>query len=215
MKTQVTILLAASASGKTTWYRSLETAEVPFISLGSPLDEISTDSARTTLIGASTGKSIVFDGDFLIWAASLWPTEPGWWSGRNADHIGFHNLLTIKGMIHRMIVPEGMNIIVVFNGAIWPMLHIEELYGGAWAKDVNYSYMLVEVPEHEHRKYVDKRIANDAASEGSYHGFPRHWRDANNNRIMLRNDFLTQLNVQVSDIYESFDEALAAIEVSA
>lgn len=214
MVTKCTIMLAASASGKTTWLRNLDSIEVPFISLGSHLNEVTADSPRTTLIGHTTGKSIVFDGDFLIWAASLWPATADWWTGPHDNHVGWHNMLTIKTMVHRMIVPEYTNVIVLFNGAIWPIMPIEEIYGPAWEDNIAWSFALVEIPEVEHREYVTKRIADDEAKEGSFHGFPRHWRDAHNNRISLKNDFQIHLDVSESDIYDSFDEALIALEGS-
>jgi len=212
MVTECTILFAASASGKTTWLSNLDTVEVPFISLGSHLDEVTTDSPRTTLNGGATDKAFVFDGDFLIWAASYWPVEPDWWTGPSQDHIGWHNMLTIMTMVHRMIVPDGTRVIVLFNGSIWPIKPIQEQYGACWDRDVNYSFKLVEVPEVEHRKYVTQRVKDDEARDGSFHGFPRHWRDAHNNRISLRNDFLIRLDVSESDVFYSFDEALLAME---
>jgi hypothetical protein len=121
-------------------------------------------------------------------------------------------MLTIMTMVHRMIVPDGTRVIVLFNGSIWPIKPIQEQYGACWDRDVNYSFKLVEVPEVEHRKYVTQRVKDDEARDGSFHGFPRHWRDAHNNRISLRNDFLIRLDVSESDVFYSFDEALLAME---
>lgn len=207
MSTKITFIYAASASGKTTWIESFPKTQVPFAGITS---DISTGPEALTKYGvASAGEAILVDGDQLIQSQTRWPTNSGWWQGEDGKHIAFSNVLSIFTMLQRLSLSKPAHIIVLWNGAIWPIPRVDQHYGDYWQPVFGpIDYRLVEIPESTHKEYVEARIKNDKnPGTGSFHGFPRNWRDAQNNRISLRKDF-DLLGGTRGRLYSSFDEAI-------
>jgi len=206
MSTKITFIYAASASGKTTWIESFPKIQIPFAGL---TNDITTGPEALNKYGvASAGEAILVDGDQLIQSQTRWPSNSAWWQGEDGKHIAFSNVLSIFTMLQRLSLSKPAHIIVLWNGAIWPIPRVDQHYGEYWEPVFGpIDYRLVEIPEKLHKEYVEARIKNDKnPGTGSFHGFPRNWRDASNNRISLRKDF--DLLGGTRTIYSSFDEAV-------
>ena len=213
MKKQVLIIHAASASGKTTWINDFEESEIPFVGLRQdPEDDLPED---LTFPCTLAGKTYLLDGDSLVQAATRWPTYKEWFkaSHKSSEWIAYSNALSIMTMLDRFKIATDHSIAVVFNGGISKFQQVEHDYGEYWREAMEVTHLLVEIPQFRHQHFVHNRIMNDKnasrlAQGGSYHGFPRNWRDAHNNRAASRKEFMDTFGADESLIAGTFNEAL-------
>uniref|UniRef100_A0A2V0R9Z1 Uncharacterized protein n=1 Tax=viral metagenome TaxID=1070528 RepID=A0A2V0R9Z1_9ZZZZ len=213
MKKQILIIHAASASGKTTWIKRYDRAEIPFVGLHQDVtDDLPEDLTFPCYLA---GKTYLLDGDSLVQAATRWPTYGEWFkaSHPSSKWIAYANALSIMTMLDRFKIGNGFSICVVFNGNMSMFNQVEHDYGEHWREAMEFTHLLVEIPELLHRGYVEERINNDndaarIADGGSVHGFPANWRDAHNNRVRSRRQFMSIWDPTGSLIAGAFDEAL-------
>ena len=202
MTVKCRFIFAASASGKTTWLREFEETPVTFRKDWPD----GTSSSETMARGYTTNSMVGFDGDEILATFSDWPSFKHWWKGENADHVGFHNLLTIVLSLARAQTDQ-KNIFCVFNGGVWPFPIIEELYEGIYSEAIELEMTLVEISKDMHTARIDAR-KKEFEEMGRSDVFPANFQDAHNNREFLRDE----ATKNDWPIFDDFDEALSDFE---
>ena len=199
---EVILIIAAAASGKSTFVEGLPSEVLTF-----PHPWVEDDTNKITINGSATAKSCFADGDDLIGAVIGWPTQDDWFRGGHADYAQAINMRSVFAMVERLDWNNRDKFYIFWNAAIWPYDPIFELYGEGW-KQHKVTFVAVEIPEAQHREYQRHR-----AAEGKY---PRTWRDAHNNRNAIRSEMISlkgSPHIRFHPtVFESFEEAVANFE---
>ena len=208
---EIHIVIAASASGKSTFIQRHPTVEIQFVNpeYGDDKEE---DQTFSTLASNATSDSLLFDGDDFVFATVGWPDYSDWYMEAESRLVSFVNLLEILTMAQRIQYGSYKRAIIYFNGNLRDWKFVDRYYGGYWRDVFNIHFHLVTIPVDDHKEYVAKRASAYTRGEAA-HSFPGNWRNAHNNRGANIQDFKYNEFFFPGDVgWSSFEDLLNAIE---
>ena len=202
------IVMAASASGKSTYVDRAPSVDTTFALTGSVEYEV-------TLQNHATDKSYLLDGDDLIRALIGWPSLEGWYLHEDRKYFDVIGVASIYIMAGRLLMNSKECIFVFWNGEISYLKLVEEFWRDRLEQELDVTVALVEIDEALHREYVDARIAENKLNP-RVNAYPKKWQEAHNNRMHLRSimekDLATDEPSFHATLFTTFDEVVSHFE---